>query len=248
MAYATQTRSVNDAGEREVSSLMETPNDYEQLMEAFQALPGRVERPRTFMEITRYPHYENVCSNVLAFFMDPAESHGLGTLMLDALTSEGNITAEGVWSNVSVEREVITHAGNRIDILVTSDDRAILIENKINASVINPFDDYAAYLDATVGDRTKHKLLLTLYPSSGGRDWGFRNLTHEEYVGHIRSLLGNYVSGADTRHLTMFLDFLNTLENLRRGTRMNKEFVEFLARRGDDIERLSTDLQRFGTN
>ena len=26
---------------------------------------------------------------------------------------------------------------------------------------------------------------------------------------------------------------------------MNKEFVAFLTRRGDDIERLSTDLQRF---
>src|SRR5215213_2909494 len=120
---------------------METPNDYEQLMEAFRALPMSVARPRTFMEITRYPHYENVCSNVLAFFMDPAESHGFGPLMLDALASAGNIAAEEVWSNVFVEREVITLAGNRIDILITSDDRAILIENKIHASVNNPFDD-----------------------------------------------------------------------------------------------------------
>jgi hypothetical protein len=43
----------------------------------------------------------------------------------------------------------------------------------------------------------------------------------------------------------MFLDFLNTLENLRKGTRMKKEFVTFLAEHSDDIQSLSTDLQRF---
>lgn len=199
------------------------------------------------MEIAGYPHYENVCSNILAFFMDPEESHGLGTLVLDALAIAGNIAAadERVGGNVSVEREVVTHAGNRIDILITSDDHDILIENKIYAAVNNPFDDYATHLDKIAGARRKDKILLTLNPTSEGRDRGFRNLTHEELVGHIRSLLGHYVSGADARHLTMFLDFLNTLENLRKGTRMNQEFVKFLAERSDDIESLSTDLQQF---
>ena len=40
------------------------------LLDDFRELPGRVDRPRTFMEIASYPHYENVCSNILAFFMD----------------------------------------------------------------------------------------------------------------------------------------------------------------------------------
>ena len=168
----------------------QTSNDYEALLDRFQVLPGRVERPRTFMEIARYPHYENVCSNILAFFMDPEESHGLGTLVLDALTSAGNITTadQGVGGNVSVEREVVTRDGNRIDILITSYDHAILVENKIYASVINPFDDYAAYLDKIAGARRNDKILLTLYPTNAGRDWDFKNLTHEGFVGHIRSL------------------------------------------------------------
>ena len=41
-------------------------------------LPNRVARPQTFMEIGGYPHYENVCSNFLAFFVDPEGPHGLG--------------------------------------------------------------------------------------------------------------------------------------------------------------------------
>jgi hypothetical protein len=199
------------------------------------------------MEIAGYPHYENVCSNILAFFMDPEESHGLKTLVLDALASAGNIAAanEGVGGNVSVKREVGTDAGNRIDILITSDTHAILIENKIYAVASNPFDDYSAYLDQISDGRKSHKILLTLYPTNAGSKWGFTNLTHEEFVGQIRSLLGHYVSSAGTRHLTIFLDFLNTLENFQRGSRMNQEFVKLLADRGDDIRSLFSDMRSF---
>ncbi|MGI8539193.1 MAG: PD-(D/E)XK nuclease family protein [Rubrobacteraceae bacterium] len=219
----------------------------EKLLDEFRTLPGRVERPRTFMEIAGYPHYENVSSNILAFFMDPEESHGFGTLILDALASAGDIAAgdEGVGGNVSVEREVVTDNGNRIDILITSDNHAILIENKIYAGVSNPFDDYAAYLDHTADGRAKHKFLLTLYPTNEGNEWGFTNLTHEEFVGQIRLLLGRYVSSADTRYLTIFLDFLNTLENLQKGSRMNQEFLDLLSERKEDVEDFLTEIKGF---
>jgi PD-(D/E)XK nuclease superfamily len=106
------------------------------LLDDFQKLPGRVERPRTFMEIAGYPHYENVCSNILAFFMDPEESHGFGPLVLDALTSIGNgaETERMIGASVSVDREVVTSKGNKIDLLITSDNHVVLIENKIYAA------------------------------------------------------------------------------------------------------------------
>ncbi len=115
----------------------------EALLDDFGRLPARVERPPTFMEIAGYPHYENVCSNVLAFYLDPQQPHGLGTLLLDALARAGGIASpdEGIGGNVSVEREVITDAGNRIDIVIESDAHAIVIENKIRAAVSNPFAD-----------------------------------------------------------------------------------------------------------
>ncbi len=219
----------------------------EKLLDDFRKLPGRVERPRTFMEIAGYPHYENVCSNILAFFMDPEESHGFGTLVLDALMSVENCaeTDKMINGSISVDREVFANKGNKIDLLITSDNRAILIENKIHAVANNPFDDYSAYLDQISDGRKSHKILFTLYPTNAGSKWGFTNLMHEEFVGQIRSLLGYYVSGADTRHLTMFLDFLNTLENLQRGSRMNQEFVKLLADRGDDIRSLFSDMRSF---
>ena len=221
--------------------------NFEELLDEFKKLPDRVERPPTFMEIAGYPHYENVCSNILAFFMDPEEPHGFGTLVLDALASAANISTNGeIGGNVSVEREVSTEAGNRIDILIESDAQAVLIENKIYAGASNPFDDYAAYLDRRIsGDRTKHKILLTVFPTEEGSKWGFTDLTYEGFVEQIRSLLGSYLFNPDTRYLTIFLDFLNTLENLQKGTRMNQEFTKFLADRGEEVEVFLTRIKSF---
>lgn len=225
-----------------------SPHDYvAALLGDFARLPATVERGPTFLEIQGYPHLEDVCGNVFAFFADPEEAHGLGTLLLDALKSAGNITdAKGLRGSVSVAREVVTHTNKKIDILIISDDHAILIENKIHAPANNPFGNYAEYLDTIAGVRSKHKLLLTLYPTSAGSRWDFTNLTHETFVRHIRLALARCLPVEDNRYVTMFLDFLDTLDNLRKGTRMNTEFVKLLVERSDEIERLFTDLQRFG--
>ena len=122
----------------------------EALLDAFrQQVPLRPERLPTFMEITGYPHYEDVCSNLLAFFFDPRKPHGLGTLCLDALAQVGGIEDQAgtLGRNVQVGREDPTDAG-RIDILIQSDSHAVLIENKVFHGIFNPFDDYAKYLDA----------------------------------------------------------------------------------------------------
>jgi hypothetical protein len=214
------------------------------LLDEFKKAPGRIARPQTFMEIGGYPHYENVCSNFLAFFFDPEGPHGLGNLFLEALAGSVGIEGgeRGLEGNVSVEREVFTEAGNRIDLLIKSDSHAVLIENKIFAAVANPFEDYAAYLRRLKNesgdayqDQNNIKILLTLYQSGEGSEWGFVNVTHADFAGAVRSALGHHVSGADTRYLTLMLDFLNTLENLGEGTRMNQEFINLLAERSEDV-------------
>ena len=222
-------------------------NDFENLLGEFQRLPPRPKRLPTLMEVAGYPHYENVCSNILGFFFHPRKPHGLGTLFLDALARIGDIQdQEEVGSNVSVSREATTKTGKRIDLLIESDSHAILIENKIDSGVDNPFAEYAAHLDSLepVG-RSKHKFLLTLrpYPKDVGHD--FKKITHDELVKKIRALLGDYVAGADTRYLTFLLDFLNTLDDLQGGMVMDPEFLDFLKSHGDDVERLLIRIRAF---
>ncbi|MDE3000448.1 MAG: PD-(D/E)XK nuclease family protein [Gemmatimonadota bacterium] len=201
------------------------------LLEAFhQQVPPRPERPPTFMEIFGYPHYENVCSNILAFFFDPSKPHGLGTLFLDALAQIGGIT-EPDWKiggNVRVDREEPTDERNRIDLLIQSDAHVILIENKIFHEIANPLEDYIKHAKSHYRQLKPHLFLLTLKP--GGDVGRFKNITYEQLVAQIRTLHGDYVAHADIRYLTFMLDFLNTLENLREGWELNAKTAEFLAK------------------
>jgi hypothetical protein len=113
---------------------------FTELLDEFDRLPPRPKRLPTLMDIAGYPHYENVCSNILRFFFDPEGAHGLGTLLLDVLARVRGlgIPERALGANVSVEREVITGAPNRIDLLIQFDGYDILIENKIFAGRPEP--------------------------------------------------------------------------------------------------------------
>lgn len=226
------------------------------LLDGFSALKIRDERPKTFMEIAGVPRGENVCSSILAFFLDPEESHGLGTLVLDALADAGasykTFANRRTGGKVSVKREVFTDKvpdseNKKIDILIETDDHVIVIENKTakNPRIENPFDVYAAYQDEIAGNRQKLKILLTVTPSSAGSEEGFDNITHVRLVRTIRERLGRHASGADMRCLTLFLDFLNTLENLKEETRMDQKLIAFLAKRRVKVTELLTNVEDF---
>ena len=218
---------------------------FDNLLDEFHKLPPRTERLPTFLEIAGCKHKENVCSDILAFFCDPGKPHGLGALFLKALAQVGGIqNQETMTSDVSVGREVTTKAGNQIDLLIQSDSHAILIENKIWASIDNPFCDYAAHLDS-LKKAHQYKFLLTLKTHREDVGHGFKNITHEQLVKEILGLLGDYVAGADTRYLTLMLDFLNTLDNLQRGTVMDQEFLDFLASRRNNVEAFLKEIKEF---
>ena len=182
------------------------------------------------------------------FYLDPGKPHGLGTLFLDALAQAGRIPNHGPWTGVSVEREKRTHNGNRIDILIESDNHVIVIENKIFAPVDNPFDDYKSFAETLEPPgRRIHVFLLTLvHNNDAGTEFEFLlPITYEEFLIQIRELLGKYVAGADTRYLTFMLDVLNTLDHLQGGVTMDPRFREFLEQNLDAVEALLKECYRF---
>ena len=195
------------------------------------------------MRIAGYAHKENAFSNVLAFFLDPNKPHGLGTLFLNALARTGKFQHHREWtdSNVSVEREVPTDAGNQIDILIQSDSHVILIENKIYARVANPLDDYKTFAyDLKPRCRNIRLLLLTLNSTTAGSPHRFENITHQQFVAQIRVLLGRFITSADARYLPFMLDFLSTVDYLQRGMVMDSEFRQLVGGRLDDVSAFLT--------
>ena len=92
-------------------------------------------KEKTFMDVSGYPHYENVCSNILAFYFNTIEEHNMNNLVINSLIKvlkNNNINIEPIKENdiVKVSREYTTLKGNRIDIVLENDNLVIGIENK----------------------------------------------------------------------------------------------------------------------
>jgi len=220
----------------------------ESLIAEFQSIPPIKQTNPTIMEVSGYPHYENVCSNILAFFLNPSMPHGLGDLVLTGLLKVAGTDSK--LGNVIVEREASTDIGSRIDILIDSDSCLIGIENKIFAGIANPLEDYSTHLNklrANTG-KTILKIVLTLSPYPATEmNYGFNNITYGQLINEVRSLLGFYARDADSRYLMLLIDFMNTIDNLQKGQSMNQEWLKFILKRQEDIQGLIQQINTYRT-
>ena len=83
-------------------------------------------KEKTFMEVAGYPHFENVCSNILAFYLNPNEEHKLNDLVVSALLKVVSQKNGAMYENIdvsyfNVHREFATINGNRIDIVMQAE-------------------------------------------------------------------------------------------------------------------------------
>jgi hypothetical protein len=227
--------------------------NYEHLSEAlahFRKIAFHEKRSPTFMEITSYPHLENVASNVLDFYFNPNAEHGLGTLLLEALLSLAATPV--IISNplaVSVAREISTSLGNRIDLLIDAyPDAVIVIENKLFHTANNPFPDYEQYANKIASQRPVVLILLTLFDISSGTNIGnFQPVLYKSFCQEILHRIGDRIIDADNRYLIFLLDFIQTTQNLHEARVMNQEFLTFLQSHEEDIVSLLqkvTSLQK----
>lgn len=137
-------------------------------------------RPVNVFQLSRYPHWETVTSNIWAYFLDPEERHNFGTLFLEAVFRE--IKRNGIinekkldeiihgFKRVTVNREVLTRnvekksdRMKRIDIEVEGDFGGLVLENKIDASPnYNDLNIYReqAFLDSMSTESTDTDRLI----------------------------------------------------------------------------------------
>ena len=107
-------------------------NEYKDLLENFSKIYKEKSNKQTIFEISGFPHWENVSSNVLAFFFNPTKEHKLDDLLIKSLCQsiDAKITL-GNLRNTKVFREYSTKRGGRLDILILNENFVIGIENKI---------------------------------------------------------------------------------------------------------------------
>ncbi len=200
------------------------------------------------MEVSGYPHYENVASNLLGFFFQPDTEHGLGDLLLRAFASAAcGLEFEG--SNVAeIYREVSTEAGGRLDLLIKAGGLVIGIENKIFHHANNDFADYARLIDQHAGkDRKSIKAVLTLKPlreHEGMRKAGFVNVTYPALWQRLRDQIGHRLAAAHPKWLNYLFDFMDTTTRLSGEQNGFTTTDLFLIEHQEVIERLMADRQQ----
>ena len=217
---------------------------YNKLLTDFKSITSSEPYEPTFMDLSRYPHYENVCSNILAFYFDRNEAHKMDDMLLLALCKTYDDSFEEYhFDNVEVKREVLTSGGKYIDILIEDDKYIVAIENKIFHEVDNDLQDYSRYIDKISKGREKIKILLSLYKADEQelKKQGFKNILYAELIGKIEETIGRYVLDANTKYLNYMIDFIKTLKRQERGSAMNREFIRFLSENENEINRLLVD-------
>lgn len=197
-------------------------------------LQGRdLEKGFNIFQVTGFPHYEVVSSRVLEFFFDPNESHGLGTLLLEALSTflvSDNDIQSFINMDWEVDREVITSNNNRIDVLLKSDDYVVAIENKIYAAEYNDLNDYLDHVKREFNIKNSYGVVLSLHPTTFDKD-GWKNITYQQFFQCVNKILGNYFIGSNTKGLMFLHDFIENFNILKEGNRLNmsnpKQLVDF---------------------
>lgn len=216
-------------------------SDYSKILYEVSELYKKIpKKEKTFMDVSGYPHYENVCSNILAFYFNPLEEHKLKNLFINSfikvlINKNLNIETINEVDKVEIDREYTTIKGNRIDIVIQNNDFVIGIENKIDASVYNDLEDYSATLNKL--NKKSIKVLLSLHDNSSIIDKSeFVNVTYQEFFNQLKIDLSSYQD--NNKWLVFLNEFVKSLENFEGEVEMEEEVLNWLKENKNKIEEL----------
>ena len=203
-------------------------------------------RKRTIFSLGGRGYYENPTSDLLAFFLQPNAEHEFGTLFLSALFEcLGDSTIRPELTGATVEREITTQLGNRMDLSIIGGDWCLILENKIWHIKNNPFGDYEDYA-MTLGKKTKWFAVL----SPDGESVRTKNqlwtgIKYADYCARLRRQLGKALFDAPHSKWHLFArEFILHIENELNNPTMNTEKADFVEQHEEQIAAVkSLDLE-----
>ncbi|WP_196888869.1 PD-(D/E)XK nuclease family protein [Aureivirga sp. CE67] len=213
------------------------------LDEFLEALPQTSKTRKNMLSIAGYPSWENVNSNMLAFYFDAVEEHGFQRLFLNSLLDvyeskiedKTNFEREHFDTSFIVEREVVTPNSKRIDIVIKEDSEdseeesqstnwGIIIENKIYADLYNDLQDYYD----TVSAVNKIGIVLSVNSEKIPEGKPFVNILHKELVEKVMQNLSSFYMNSDDRHLLFLKEYISNVQSYYQNKYMNKKMDEKL--------------------
>lgn len=187
-------------------------------------------------------YYENPTTDLLAFFLDPAQRHGLGDCFLRSLLScldAPSLPQTGL--RLPPQREVTTAGGNRIDLLLHGEDWLLVLENKILHSQMNPFADYEQHARSLATEHSIPPLYVVLSPSGKSSRRGWLGLSYATFVKALRDELDHALSDRPLDKWQVLVEeFLLHLKNTTMDKVMPSESIEFIFDNLPQINALNT--------
>lgn len=192
----------------------------------------RLKKPeieKTIFSIGGRGHYENPISDILAFFLDPKEQHGFGSLFLQSIFQAAGKELPSSDRVDAPIREQYTDAGNRLDLIVEGDNWVLVIENKIRHSAINPFADYECFINRQKQYKNKEItfILLSIWEEAAPVNW--IPVDYQSLLKHIRNNIGSHFLSANNNKWHVILrEFILNIENEYGGTMIDQARINFV--------------------
>ena len=230
------------------------------------AIAGFTEVPASSAEATHpnifriagFPRRETVSSNVLAYFFDPAENHGLKDMMIKALLRTIHKEDMDV-SDVSVSTEVSTDKNNRIDILLDLPELSIVIENKVDSGLYNDLADYHCWAKEHSGNEAIVVVLhpfpfdnfaLADHPSAQGLvvEHDLFDVLYDDLFRNALGMLGEYSLDANPRAVDLLQQFIDNYSPERKQKKMDNtstDITQFVSQANGIEQQLVNAFQSF---
>ena len=201
---------------------------------------------KTLFDIAGYPHYENVISNILAFFFDADEEHGFDDLWTRSLIEcyEIKLNNQQKISNYRntepIGREVMTEDNKRIDLLIPLEKQIIVIENKIYSGADgNPYASYHKKVSNDYPNKRIIAILLSLNEVRNKRvddNVVFINITYKELFDVVERNCVLLEVDASGKWGILMRDLIENLRKLEGQGAMNREWQELIYQNREAFE------------
>ena len=207
-------------------------NDFSELAEFLSNYNIRARKNKpTFLKIARFTRRENVWSNILCFYLDK-NHHGMEGFLLECI---GNCIGIELGKVVSVKREVRTGKRNRIDIFVETDKYCFYIENKVDARLYNPLDDYLGHTINKADKKNYFGIVLGFNLEKKQKE----NIYCIEYSKLLENININKIE-IYNKYVAFFIDFIKNIKNVMEEKMASEDFYKVFLKNEDKIK----DIQR----
>ena len=199
------------------------------------------EREITFFDSAFRKHHENPTTELLSFFLDPNEAHGLNDAFYKGLTKAiyEKISQQdfGAFQDLAIEH--VTEDHKRIDLWVETETTLIVVEAKINNQQNNPVPSYQKWAKTKVKNTKKNVIYMVLNVDgkTSFKDWSalsFHVLSH--YISDF--LAQQSLKNPLNKWFILAREFLLHLENYTELMETNMDVINFVMRHHNEIRKL----------